>query len=133
MSTVTHFATATEEGHGLVFLKTDDGETHAFEFGAHHEEAQKHDHHDKTHQEHSKHAQHHSHGHEHHHEHHHEEHYHLWSPITSAPHALQSPGEWKPLATPMPLHLLQNKVKVDAHKHHDAAAFVSGVIGHLQS
>jgi hypothetical protein len=90
-----------EADHALVFLKTDDGEVHALEFGAHHEEEAKHNHHDKLH---DKHAEKHSQGHKKHdekseehatHAHKHEAYgVHIWSPIGSRPGETKPPATW---------------------------------------
>ena len=91
-----------EEDHAIVFVKTDDGEVHALEFGAHHEEEVKHNHHDKHHGD--KHVEKHSQGHQKHGE-KSEEHaahahkndaygIHLWTPIGARPGETKVPATW---------------------------------------
>jgi hypothetical protein len=97
MSIVTNCSAFLESGHGIVFIKTDDGEVHAIEFGQHKDAEAKHDHHDKTHKDHDKHGQHHAQGHQHSHDSpsHPDSHpFHMWSPFTLAPHALVAPTNW---------------------------------------
>lgn len=139
------FAPFVEADHGIVFLKTDDGEVHALEFGSHHESSEKHNHHDKTHD--NKHDHVHSQGHQKHEDkkEEHAEHtksygIHCWSPIGSRPGTIAIPEEFvKAAANSYSAETLNHELKHEWHqkgaeqKFHDAGSFVKHVTeGKLQ-
>ena len=138
---ITHCATLIEADHGIVFLKDADNEVHALEFGEHHEEEKKHDHHDATH----KHIDHHSKTKEHHHDekHDHATHtknygIHCWSPIGSRPGKLDmSALSWTKVENAQhqkeKVEELNKQLKHEWHQHkgdklfHDAQSFIDHV------
>lgn len=139
-------AAVVESHHSVVYVKTEDGEVHAVEFGSHEAAAPAHNHHDKLHDEHNKHAQTHAKGHEHHHEadggaqHETVSKYHVWSPVTVAPETRGLRGAvagltWKPVGGAVSIAALTADLKADHHAHHaqaaftDATAFAAHVLG----
>ena len=141
---ITSAATFIEQDHGIVFVKTDDDEVHAFEFGEHHETGSpKHNHHDKLHQDHNKHAQTHAHGKEHHKDEHHDhaDHkaksfgVHFWSPISLRPGTLlATPTNFTKVTTSMNVEALHHNLKHEWHQtkgekvFHDAATFCTHIM-----
>lgn len=134
MSIVSVSATV-NSNYAVVFLKTDDGEEHAIEFGTHQEVESPHGHHDKLHNDHNKHAQSHAKGHEHHHEGHGDGHkYHVWSPVSLSPAKLAAGGEWRAVANGSSVDVLAHALKAESGTHggsahfKDAASFAKYVV-----
>jgi hypothetical protein len=138
---ITHACSVIEADHGIVFLKTDDGEVHCLEFGEAHAAPAKHQPHDPT----DGHIEKHSKAHEHHHEkkddhaeHHSHEAYrvHVFSPIGSRPGTTSVPTAWtKCEVATLNVAELNHQLKHEWHHNtgdklfHDAGSFVAHVMG----
>lgn len=141
MSNIVEVSSVVESDHALIFLKSEDGEIHALEYGQQHKEAEKHNHHDQTHAHIEKHSQGKSHAHEEKEEHaaHGAKHeafgVHVWSPIGSRPGHTHAPSTWSKVSVKTyTAETLSHELKHEWHgasgvkAFADANTFVSHVL-----
>ena len=129
--------------HAIVYLKTDDGEVHALEWGSEHQAEAKHNHHDKTHAHVEKHSQGKAHDKaesEEHATHGRAYNVHLWTPIGTRPGAATIPSkDWHKSNSGLTPETLNHDLKHEWHKSgagassfHDAGSFVNHVLSILK-
>jgi hypothetical protein len=131
--------------HAVIYMKTDDGEVHALEWGAEHKSEAKHNHHDKTHAHVDKHSQgkfHEKSAAEEHATHGHNYNVHLWTPIGSRLgdaaipskdwHKSQTSYGYTPEKLNHDLKHEWQKSGSGASAFHDAGSFVNHVLNLLK-